>query len=75
MVDHNEKEQSVVGLDEAEIIEIVDHHKIGNIGTNIPINFRNMPLGCTGTILYLMLRNIILQFLRNMQFNDVSYYF
>ena len=42
--------------DEAEIIEIVDHHKIGNIGTNIPINFRNMPLGCTGTILYLMFK-------------------
>ena len=54
LVDHNEKEQSVVGLDEAEIIEIVDHHKIGNIGTVMPINFRNMPLGCTETILYLM---------------------
>ncbi len=56
LVDHNEKEQSVIGLDEAEIIEIVDHHKIGNIGTNIPINFRNMPLGCTETILYLMFK-------------------
>lgn len=54
LVDHNEKEQSVVGLDEAEIVEIVDHHKIGNIGTSMPINFRNMPLGCTETILYLM---------------------
>ena len=56
LVDHNEKEQSVIGLDEAEIIEIVDHHKIGNIGTNVPINFRNMPLGCTDTILYLMFK-------------------
>ena len=56
LVDHNEKEQSVIGLDEAEIIEIVDHHKIGNIGTNMPINFRNMPLGCTETILYLMFK-------------------
>ena len=56
LVDHNEKEQSVVGLDEAEIIEIVDHHKIGNIGTTMPINFRNMPLGCTNTILYLMFK-------------------
>ena len=56
LVDHNEREQSVVGLDEAEIIEIVDHHKIGNIGTSIPINFRNMPLGCTETILYLMFK-------------------
>ncbi len=54
LVDHNEKEQSVIGLDEAEIIEIVDHHKIGNIGTSSPINFRNMPLGCTETILWLM---------------------
>lgn len=56
LVDHNEREQSVIGLDEAEIIEIVDHHKIGNIGTSIPINFRNMPLGCTETILYLMFK-------------------
>ena len=56
LVDHNEKEQSVIGLDEAEIIEIVDHHKIGNIGTSMPINFRNMPLGCTETILYLMFK-------------------
>lgn len=56
LVDHNEKEQSVIGLDEAEIIEIVDHHKIGNIGTLMPINFRNMPLGCTETILWLMFK-------------------
>lgn len=54
LVDHNEKEQSVIGLDEAEIVEIVDHHKIGNIGTSMPINFRNMTVGCTETILYLM---------------------
>jgi len=54
LVDHNEKEQSVIGLDEAEIVEVVDHHKIGNIGTNYPINFRNMPVGCTATILYLL---------------------
>ena len=56
LVDHNEKEQSVIGLDEADIIEIVDHHKIGNVGTSLPINFRNMPLGCTQTILYLMFK-------------------
>lgn len=56
LVDHNEKEQSVIGLDEAEIVEVVDHHKIGNIGTSMPINFRNMPLGCTETILYLMFK-------------------
>ena len=56
LVDHNEREQSVIGLDEAEIVEIIDHHKIGNIGTSFPINFRNMPLGCTETILYLMFK-------------------
>lgn len=56
LVDHNEKEQSVTGLDEAEIIEIVDHHKIGNIGTSLPINFRNMPLGSTNTIIYLLFK-------------------
>ncbi len=56
LVDHNEKEQSVIGLEEAEILEIVDHHRIGNVGTNSPINFRNMPVGCTNTILYLMFK-------------------
>jgi len=52
LVDHNEISQSVEGLDEAEIIEIVDHHKLGNIGTNQPINFRNMTVGSTCTIVY-----------------------
>lgn len=54
LVDHNELEQSADGLDEAEIIEIVDHHKIGNISTKNPINFRNMSVGCTNTIVYQM---------------------
>lgn len=52
LVDHNEKEQSVDGLDDAEIVGIVDHHKIGTIGTAQPINFRNMPVGCTSTIIF-----------------------
>jgi len=52
LVDHNEITQSVDGLDEAEIVEIVDHHKLGNIGTNQPINFRNMTVGSTCTIVY-----------------------
>lgn len=56
LVDHNEKEQSVIGLDEAELLEVVDHHKIGNIGTSTPINFRNMPLGSTNTIIYLLFK-------------------
>ncbi len=54
LVDHNEYEQSVDGLDEAEIVEIVDHHKIGTIGTTAPINFRNMPVGSTNTIIYML---------------------
>lgn len=54
LVDHNELEQSAEGLDEAEIIEIVDHHKIGNISTKNPINFRNMSVGSTNTIVYQM---------------------
>lgn len=54
LVDHNELEQSVDGIDEADILEIVDHHKIGNVGTTLPINFRNMPVGSTCTVIYLM---------------------
>lgn len=54
LVDHNEASQSVDGLEEAEIIEIVDHHKIGTIGTSRPINFRNMPVGSSNTIIYKM---------------------
>ncbi len=54
LVDHNEKEQSVDGLDDAEIVGIIDHHKLGTIGTSQPINFRNMTVGCTATIIYQM---------------------
>ena len=52
LVDHNSYSQSASGLDETEIIEIVDHHNIGAIATNVPINFRNMPVGSTNTIIY-----------------------
>lgn len=54
LVDHNSYVQSAVGIEEAEIVEVIDHHNIGNIGTAAPINFRNMPVGSTNTILYLM---------------------
>ena len=54
LVDHNSYEQSAIGLEEANIIEIVDHHNLSNIGTTHPISFRNMPLGSTNTIIYLM---------------------
>src|SRR5574344_872553 len=54
LVDHNEQEQSVDGLDEAEILEVIDHHKIGMSKTKTPINFRNIPVGSTSTIIYMM---------------------
>lgn len=54
LVDHNESSQSVDGLDQAEIVEIIDHHKIGTIGTSMPINFRNMPVGSSNTIIYML---------------------
>lgn len=54
LVDHNTSLQSAVGIEEAEIVEVIDHHNIGGIGTSMPINFRNMPVGSTNTILYLM---------------------
>ena len=54
LVDHNSYVQSAVGIEEAEIVEVIDHHNIGNMGTTMPINFRNMPVGSTNTILYLM---------------------
>lgn len=52
LVDHNEKLQSVEGLDEAVIREIFDHHNLGSITTSNPINFRNMAVGSTCTIVY-----------------------
>ena len=54
LVDHNEYMQSVEGLDEADVLEIIDHHKIGDLRTNMPINFRNMTVGSTNTIIYSM---------------------
>ncbi len=52
LVDHNEMNQSADGLDEAEILEVIDHHKIGDIRTSIPIIFRNIPVGSSNTIIY-----------------------
>ncbi|KDR94997.1 manganese-dependent inorganic pyrophosphatase [Peptoclostridium litorale DSM 5388] len=52
LVDHNEYGQSAKGLEEAQIMEIVDHHKIGDISTSMPISFRNIPVGSTCTIVY-----------------------
>ena len=52
LVDHNEKEQSVDVLEEASIVEVVDHHKLGTLATTLPINFRNMAVGSSNTIIY-----------------------
>ena len=54
LVDHNEKDQAVDNIDKAEIVEIIDHHKLGSLETMAPISFRNQPVGCTATILYEM---------------------
>lgn len=54
LVDHNERTQAVDGLEQAEILEIIDHHRIGTLETSGPVYFRNVPVGCTATILYQM---------------------
>lgn len=56
LVDHNEVTQAVDGLDEAEVLEVIDHHRIGSLETMNPVYFRNQPLGCTATIIYQMYR-------------------
>jgi len=52
LVDHNEKSQAVDNIGDAEILEIIDHHRIGSLETISPVYFRNQPLGCTATIIY-----------------------
>ncbi len=54
LVDHNEMAQSVPGLDQAEIVAIVDHHRLADIQTGMPVYVRNEPVGCTATILTAM---------------------
>jgi manganese-dependent inorganic pyrophosphatase len=56
LVDHNEKSQAVSNIEEAEILEIIDHHRLGSLETIAPVYFRNQPLGCTSTIIYQMYR-------------------
>ncbi len=56
LVDHNERSQAVDGIENARIVEIIDHHRIGSIETIGPVYFRNQPLGCTATIVYQMYR-------------------
>jgi len=51
LVDHSDKVQSVDNIDKAEVIAVVDHHKIGDVTTPNPILFVNFPVGCTATVL------------------------
>jgi len=54
LVDHNERPQAVDGIEKADILEIIDHHRLGGMETMAPVYFRNQPLGCTATIIYQM---------------------
>lgn len=56
LVDHNEKSQAVDGVEEADVLEIIDHHRLSSIETMGPVFFRNQPVGCTATIVYQMYR-------------------
>ena len=56
LVDHNEKSQAAEGIESAEVLEIIDHHRIGAVETDGPVYFRNVPVGCTCTIVYQMYR-------------------
>ena len=50
LVDHNESAQSATGIEDASVIEIVDHHRVGDIQTSAPVMFLNLPVGATATI-------------------------
>ncbi|MCI5995528.1 MAG: putative manganese-dependent inorganic diphosphatase [Blautia sp.] len=52
LVDHNEVSQAVDNIESAEILEIIDHHRLGSLETMAPVYFRNQPVGCTATIMY-----------------------
>lgn len=54
LVDHNEKNQAVDGIEQADVLEIIDHHRLSSIETMGPVYFRNQPVGCTATIVYQM---------------------
>ena len=54
LVDHNEVTQAVNNIEDADILEIIDHHRLGSMETMNPVYFRNQPVGCTATIIYQM---------------------
>lgn len=66
LVDHNEESQALDNVNDAEIIEIIDHHRLGSLETMAPIMFRNQPVGCTSTILYQICLEQALEITREM---------
>ena len=75
LVDHNEKAQAVDGFEEAEILEIIDHHRLGNIETNSPVYFRNQPVGCTATIITQMYMENVSRFRKRLRVFYVLQFF
>lgn len=65
LVDHNEKSQAVDNVGEADILEIVDHHRLGSLETIRPIYFRNQPVGCTATIVFQMYQEKMVEIPKN----------
>ena len=65
LVDHNEASQTVDGIAYADILEIIDHHRIGTLETFEPVYFRNQPVGCTATIVYQMYQESGVQIPKN----------
>ena len=65
LVDHNEASQTVDGIAYADILEIIDHHRIGTLETLEPVYFRNQPVGCTATIVYQMYQENRVQIPKN----------
>lgn len=58
LVDHNEVSQAVENVEDAEVMEVIDHHRLGRPETMMPIYFRNQPVGCTSTIIFQMFREL-----------------
>ena len=65
LVDHNEHAQAVDGIEEVQLLEIIDHHRLGGLQTMNPVYFRNQPLGCTATIIYQMYQENRVQIPKN----------
>lgn len=66
LIDHNEAEQAVDGLEDAEVVEIIDHHKLATVETIKPVMVRNQPVGCTSTIVYQMFEECGIEIPKNM---------